>query len=132
MASPAHSNVLAVNCGSSTVKLAVLDPTTGRRSGTPRRIEIVFHTCDGRLYISGRPAPRRRDWLLNLEADPHLTFHLKETVQANLPATARVINDEAERRTLLTQVARNWKRDDVEEMVRHSPLIEVTLDNTPS
>ncbi len=27
--------------------------TTGRRSGAPRRIEIVFHNIDGRIYISG-------------------------------------------------------------------------------
>ena len=47
----------------------------------------------------------------------------------DLPATARVITDEAERRTLLTEVARNWKRDDLEEMVRYSPLIEVTFDD---
>lgn len=102
--------------------------TTGRRSGEPRRKEIVFHNIDGRLYISGIPRPKKRDWLLNLEADPHLTFHLKETVQADLPATARVIEDEAERRTVLTAVARNWQRDDLEAMVRESPLIEVTID----
>ena len=101
--------------------------TTGRRSGLPRRKEIVFHNIGGRLYISGTPRPRKRDWLRNLEADPRLTFHLKGDVQADLPATARVIEDEAERRTILAQVARNWGRDDVEEMVRYSPLIEVTL-----
>ena len=104
--------------------------TTGRRSGEPRRKEIVFHNIDGRLIISGTPRPKKRDWLLNLEADPHLTFHLKTEVQADLPATARVITDEAERRAVLTEVARNWKRDDLEEMVRDSPLIEVTIDDT--
>ena len=31
--------------------------TTGRRSGEPRRIEIVFHNVDGRIYISGVPSP---------------------------------------------------------------------------
>lgn len=102
--------------------------TTGRRSGQPRRKEIVFHNIGGRLYISGTPSPRPRDWLRNLEADPHLTFHLKGDVRADLPATARVITDEAERRTILAQVARNWGRDDLEAMMRDSPLIEVTLD----
>ncbi len=29
--------------------------TTGRRSGQPRRIELVFHNIDGRILISGRP-----------------------------------------------------------------------------
>ena len=102
--------------------------TTGRRSGQPRRKEIVFHTIGGRLYISGSPRPTKRDWLRNLEADPRLTFHLKGEVRADLPATARVITDEGERRTVLPHIARAWGRDDLEEMVRDSPLIEVTLD----
>ena len=102
--------------------------TTGRHSGEPRRKEIVFHNIAGRLYISGMPFPKKRDWLLNLEADPRMTFHLKQTVRADLPATARVIADEAERRPILAQVARNWNRDDLEEMMRYAPLIEVTID----
>ncbi len=49
--------------------------TTGRKTGQPRRIEIAYHTIDGRIYITGMPrADRTRAWLLNLEADPHLTF----------------------------------------------------------
>ena len=103
--------------------------TTGRRTGEPRRIEIVFHNFDGRLYISGTPrADRQRAWLLNLEADPHFTFHLTGSHAADLPATARVITDEAERRVVLAGVARAWRRDDLDDMVRYSPLIEVTLD----
>ena len=103
--------------------------TTGRRSGQPRRKEIVFHTIGGRLYISGSPRPTKRDWLRNLEADPRLTFHLKGDVPADLPGTARVITDEAERRALMPHIARAWGRDDLEAMVRHSPLIEVLLDD---
>ena len=34
--------------------------TTGRKSGRPRRIEIVFHNIDGRIYISGTPNPPAR------------------------------------------------------------------------
>ena len=101
--------------------------TTGRVSGQPRRIEIVFHNFDGRIYISGIPhADRTRAWLLNLQANPALTFHLKGSVAADLPATARVITDPAERRDVLEQVARVWRRDP-EAMVLHSPLIEVTI-----
>ena len=103
--------------------------TTGRRSGQARRIEIVFHNFDGHLYISGMPrAGRTRAWIHNLEADPHLTFHLKGPVDADLPATARVITDEAERRAIFERVIRVWKGQDLETMTRHSPLIEVTLD----
>ena len=106
----------------------VIDITTlGRRSGTPRRIEIVFHNIDGRIYISGQPRPEKRDWLRNLEADPKLTFHLKGRTEADLPAIARVIDQEPERREIIPHIARAWKRTDVAEMVRHSPLIEVTF-----
>ena len=103
--------------------------TTGRRSGKPRRIEIVFHNIGGRIYISGTPrSDSRRSWLANLEADPRFVFHLKGRVKADLPATARIIDREAERREVLPHVARAWRRDDLEEMVRYSPLIEVTFD----
>jgi deazaflavin-dependent oxidoreductase (nitroreductase family) len=102
--------------------------TTGRKSGEPRKLEIVFHNIDGRIYISGIPNPRRRSWLANLDANPHMTFHLKGKVRADLPATARVIEDEAERRAILPHIARNWGRKDLEKMVAQSPLIEVTLD----
>jgi deazaflavin-dependent oxidoreductase (nitroreductase family) len=103
--------------------------TTGRRSGRPRRIEIVFHNIGGRIYISGMPRPEKRDWLLNLGAEPRFTFHLKGQTRADLPAVARVIDDEAERRSVLPHVARAWKRNDVETMVRYSPLVEVTFPN---
>ena len=106
----------------------VIDITTlGRRTGTPRRIEIVFHNIDGRIYISGHPRPEKRDWLRNLEADPKLTFHLKGRTEADLPAIARVIDQEPERREIIPHIARAWKRTDVADMVRESPLIEVTF-----
>jgi len=101
--------------------------TTGRKSGKSRTLEIVFHNIDGRIYISGMPVPRRRSWLANLDANPHMTFHLKGKVRADLPATARVIEDEVERREILPHIARNWGRKDLETMVEQSPLIEVTL-----
>ena len=110
----------------------VIDITTiGRRSGRPRRVEIVFHNIDGRIYISGTPSPRRRSWLANLEVGPEFTFHLKGPVRADLAAKARVIDDEAERRRILPHIARTWRRNDVDTMVRYSPLIEVTLDGAP-
>ena len=102
--------------------------TVGRKSGTPRRLEIVFHNIGGRIYISGIPSPTRRGWLANLEANPRFTFHLKGAVRADLPATARIIDKVDERRRILAGVARNWRRTDVDRMVLQSPLIEVQLD----
>lgn len=79
-------------------KGGLVDITTiGQRTGDARRIEIGFHNIDGHLYISGIPRPKKRGWLLNLEAQPHFTFHLKGPVSADLPATARVITDPSER-----------------------------------
>jgi deazaflavin-dependent oxidoreductase (nitroreductase family) len=103
--------------------------TTGRKTSEPRRIEIVFHNIDGRLIITGMPrADRQRAWLVNLEADPHLTFHLKGSVQADLPATARVITNVAERRQVAEWVSANaWKGQDVDAMTAYSPMIEVTI-----
>ena len=105
--------------------------TTGRRSGQARRIEIVFHAIDGRVYVSGFPRPRKRRWLANLEANPRFSFHLKGEVKADLPAVARPINDPAERREVLAKVAESWQREglDLEEMVRMSPLVEVTFED---
>ena len=107
--------------------------TTGRTTGQPRRIEIVFHRIDGRMWISGIPSPRRRGWIANLEADPRLTVHLKgPAVVADLPATARVVTDPVERRTILERVAQAWRRTDLDVMVATSPLIEVTIDEAPA
>ena len=106
--------------------------TTGRKSGEPRRIEIVFHNMDGRLIITGSPrADRKRAWLMNLESDPHLTFHLKRgSVQADLSATARVITDPTERRAIAAWVVSNaWTNMDADAMAAYSPMIEVTIED---
>ncbi|HEV8252537.1 MAG TPA: nitroreductase family deazaflavin-dependent oxidoreductase [Candidatus Limnocylindria bacterium] len=100
--------------------------TTGRRSGQPRRIELVFHNIDGHVVISGLPG--RRDWYANLLANPRLTFHLKGAVKADLPATARPIVEPVERQAVMTRVAQNWGRTDLERMLQRSPLVEVTFD----
>ena len=80
------------------------------------------------------PRPERtRAWIHNLEADPALTLHLKGPhAVADLEATARVITDPAERRELLAGVAARWGRKDLDVMVDHSPLIEVTVPGYPA
>jgi deazaflavin-dependent oxidoreductase (nitroreductase family) len=104
--------------------------TTGRRTGLPRRIELVFHNFDGRLFLSGVPSHRKRSWIANLEADPNLTFHLKGPgASADIPATARVITDESERRAVFPLVAAAWGRRDLEAMVANSPLAEISLED---
>ncbi len=100
--------------------------TTGRHSGEARRLEIWFHNLDGRLFITGLPG--RRDWYANLVAHPAFTFHLKEGVQADLPARARAILDPVDRRAILSRiVVRLGREADLEKWVADSPLVEVTL-----
>lgn len=102
--------------------------TTGRKTGLPRRIEIWFHRLDGRLYITGMPGPSR-DWHANMVAHPTFTFHLKQTVQADLPARATPIVDKAERRKILAGILRKLDRSaDLEDWVAASPLVQVELD----
>jgi deazaflavin-dependent oxidoreductase (nitroreductase family) len=129
---PAGSTMTTANLDQSVLDALArggnIDITTiGRKTGQPHRIEIVFHNIDGHIYISGMPG-FKRSYMANLAADPHFTFHLKSPVNADLAATARIISDEPERRTVLTGVARNWKRDDVDVMVETSPLFEVTIE----
>jgi deazaflavin-dependent oxidoreductase (nitroreductase family) len=107
--------------------------TTGRRSGQPRRIEIFLHHEFGQLFISGMPrADRTRDWIHNIAADPHVVVHLKQSVVADVPAVARVVTDPDERRPFIEAAARRWGRTDVEEMLRHSPLIVLAVEDDTS
>lgn len=101
--------------------------TKGRRSGRPHRIEIGFQNIDGTVYISGIPG--RRDWYANLLANLEFTFHLKQSVTADLPARARPITDPDERRTVLTTFTANWNyADQVDAWIAGSPLVEVSFD----
>ena len=114
--------------------------TTGRRTGQPRRIEIVFYQLDGEVYLSGIPAPTTRNWLANLAAEPRFTFHLKHGVVADLPAAATVITDPAERRRVLALFVEQfnrrrepgspWPEAVLDEWVEHSPLAKVTFVDT--
>ena len=114
--------------------------TTGRRSGEPRRIEIVFYRLGDDIYLSGIPGPRTRDWLANLAARPQFTFHIKHGIAADLPATAMVIVDPAERRRVLATFVEEFNRrrgdDDqwpeavLDEWVSYSPLAKVTFEGT--
>ena len=103
--------------------------TTGRRTGQQRRIEIFLHDDDGRLFISGMPrADRTRDWIYNIAADPRVVVHLKQSVVADIPATARVITDPDERLPLIEAAAKRWGRTDVANMLQHSPLIVLSIE----
>ena len=128
---------LAIDASSTTEDRTIDITTTGRRSGQPRRIEIVFYRFDDEIYLSGIPGPKTRGWLANLAAHPSFTFHLKHGVVADLPATATGIADPAERRRVLADFVeqfnqRNgpdspWPEAVLDEWVERSPLAKVTF-----
>ena len=98
--------------------------TTGRRTGRDRRIEIWFHNIDDGVYITGTPGTR--SWYANLLADPAFTFHVKQPVRADLPATAIPITDEDQRRELLEVITgRLDANGNVHDWVERSPLVRV-------
>lgn len=100
--------------------------TIGAKTGQPRRLEIWFHNLDGRIYITGTPG--RRDWYANLLANSAFTFHLKDSAEADLDATARPITGPEERRgvfeVLLQQLGYS---DRMDQWMEDAPLIEVTF-----
>jgi len=108
----------------------VIDITTiGRHSGEPKRLEIWFHNVDDRYYITGRPGPR--SWYANVVANPAITFHFKESTEADLGGTARAITDPDEKRTVFLsarKLSEYINEDNVQQWVDGSPLIEVTFD----
>ncbi|MFZ0386299.1 MAG: nitroreductase/quinone reductase family protein [Solirubrobacteraceae bacterium] len=126
---------------SATLEQRTVDITTiGRRSGDPRRIEIVFYRFEDCIYLSGVPGPRPRAWVLNVTAEPHFIFHLKHGVVADLAAVATVITDPAERRRILADFVEDfnrrhgadseWPQAVLEDWVARSPLAKVSFEQT--
>ncbi len=134
---PDVRQALAIDASSTMEERTIDITTTGRRSGQPRRIEIVFYRFGGDIYLSGIPAPKTRDWLANLAAQPSFTFHLKHGVVADLPATATVIDDPVARRQVLTDFVEqfnqrngpdsSWPEAVLDEWVKDSPLAKVAF-----
>ena len=102
--------------------------TTGRRTGQPRRIEIWFHHQDGRILITGSPGAR--GWYANMAADPHFTWHFKQSLSRDIPAVATPITDESERRALfarMMELEQRMAHVEVDDWAKRSPLVQVDL-----
>ncbi len=127
---------LAIDRSSSATERTVDITTVGRKTGRPRRIEIWFYRADGKTYLSGLPG--RRGWYANLKSNPAFTFHLKNGVRADLPATAEPVTDEAERHRVFARFADDLNQPGnpgriaqptrVEDWMAGSPLVEVSFD----
>ncbi len=102
--------------------------TTGRRSGEPRRIEIWFLNIDGEIYITGTPGPR--DWFANLQANPELTFHLKESLNVDLDAIAVTVADRDERRRVFADPSAEWylrQGDSHDDLIADAPMVRLNF-----
>jgi hypothetical protein len=129
---------LAIGRASTLEERTIDITTTGRRSGEPRRIEIVFYRFEDSVYLSGIPGPGPRAWLLNLTAEPHFMFHLKHGVVADLPAVATVITDPTERHRVFIDFVDEfnhrhgpdspWPTAVLVDWVARSPLAKVSFD----
>ncbi|HEX2280452.1 MAG TPA: nitroreductase/quinone reductase family protein [Thermomicrobiales bacterium] len=98
--------------------------TIGRSSGLPRRIETWFYRVNDEIFLTGSPG--RRDWYANLLANPGFTFHLKQSVAADLPARATPITDPDERRAIIERILSDLGgTEDLEAWVEGSPLMVV-------
>ncbi len=97
--------------------------TTGRTSGSPRRIEIWMYEIEGRYVITGTPGPR--DWFANLRADPNMVLHLPGDV--NLAAVASPVDDLEFRRRVFTADKTHWYRSQaaLETLIETSPMVEL-------
>ena len=134
------SRALAIGPAASMAQRTIDITTTGRRSGAQRRIEICFYRVGDEIYLSGVPGERRRDWLVNLVADPHFVFHLKHGPVVDLDAVAREITDPDERRRVLSPIVEEfnerhdesspWPRADLDVWTARSPLAKVDFVET--
>jgi deazaflavin-dependent oxidoreductase (nitroreductase family) len=102
-----------------------IDITThGRKTGQLRRTELWFHQIEGQIYLTGSPG--RRDWYANLLVHPEFTFHLKQSVTADLRARATPILDSARRRTIIASIDQTLGGSrDLDAWVEGGPLVAV-------
>jgi deazaflavin-dependent oxidoreductase (nitroreductase family) len=100
--------------------------TIGRNSGLLRRIETWFYRVDDQIYLTGSPG--RRDWYANLLANPDFTFHLKQSVAADLAARATPITDPDERRAIFKRILSDLGgTENLEAWLEGSPLMVVSF-----
>jgi len=76
--------------------------TRDRRSGNPHRITVGLYNIDRHLYISDKPG--KRDWYVNLQAEPKFTIHFSRGVNADVPAVAEMVGDQKLRKVLIEKV----------------------------
>jgi hypothetical protein len=101
--------------------------TSDRTTGEAHKVRVSFYNIEDKWYFSGKPGVK--NWYLNLVENPEFTFHLVDSLQADIPASATAIEDEAERKRLFTILVDFWNRQErFDEYLQGSPLVEFKLD----
>ncbi|MFP7761675.1 nitroreductase/quinone reductase family protein [Marisediminicola sp. LYQ85] len=127
---------LAITPSSSASARTVDITTIGAKTGRERRIEIWFYRVDDEIYLTTQPASR--SWYANLLQNPQFTFHLKNSVRADLPAMAQPVVDRDARRRVFESVIVDLNQprhrayiaqpvEPLEEWMARSPLMHVTF-----
>jgi deazaflavin-dependent oxidoreductase (nitroreductase family) len=102
--------------------------TTGRRTGTPHRIEIWFALDQDQVFLisGGRD---RADWVRNIQANPAITIELGTE---SFDGTAEIIAPDSPEDHLARQllVEKYRQGNDLEEWGRTSLPVRITLAHT--
>jgi hypothetical protein len=102
--------------------------TTGHKSGKASKKEVNLRQLDGQPYLSNSPGTR--DWAANVLANPAFTYHLKQSMQRDIPAKAYPIRDPEEKRPLLERIlAKENALDQLEGRMTNSHLFRVVFDD---
>lgn len=122
---------------SSSASARTVDITTiGAKTGRERRIEIWFYRVADEIYLTTQPASR--SWYANLLQHPQFTFHLKNSVRADLPATAEPVLDAESRKRVFEAIIVDLNQprhrayiaqpvQPIEEWMAGSPLMRVAF-----
>lgn len=111
--------------------------TRGRRTGTERTTEIWTTVIGGQAYICGTPNASKpgvvhqpRDWLANLVSTPTFVIRLKQSVHADLTASASRVTDAGRRREILLSPQCSYyvsQAADIEAAVAYCPIVAVSF-----
>ena len=80
----------------------------GRKTKAVRLVELTYY-WDGnkKIYLSGYPG--KRDWLANMQSNPHVTVHTVEfETNWDIIAKARIVEDRNERITYILNYIEHW------------------------
>jgi deazaflavin-dependent oxidoreductase (nitroreductase family) len=103
--------------------------TTGRRSGEPRKIAIIYNEVDDKIVLiaSMGGAPKHPAWYLNLVANPQVEVQIRGE---KFSAVARV-TESPEREELWRLSAAEWPNYDVYVTRTDRQIPVVVLTRTP-